>query len=50
VLQNLWGMTRQPINRGTVTPAASGTSPARSVRPNPRPVNARVPAAGTGRE
>lgn len=50
VLQSLWGMTRQPINRGTVTPAASGTSPARSVRPNPRPVNARVPAAGTGRE
>ncbi len=49
VLQDLWGMARQPIDRGSITTGSSGrgAAPVRVVTPAQRSVNARVPNGAT---
>ena len=51
VLQDIWGLSRQPIDRGSIAPSIrnGGSSPARIVTPAQRTVSARVPS-GTTRE
>lgn len=45
VLQDIWGLTRNPIDRGSIAPSikSNGSSPARIVTPAQRTVSARVP-------
>ena len=52
VLQDIWGLPRQSIDRGSISPAIQGrgASPARVVTPAQRSVSARVPSSGTTRE
>jgi hypothetical protein len=47
VLQDLWGLRRQPIDRGSIAPFMrnGGSSPARIVTPAQRTVSARVPSS-----
>jgi hypothetical protein len=49
VLQDLWGLQRQPIDRGSIAPFMKngGSSPARIVTPAQRTVSARVPSSTT---
>ncbi len=51
VLQDIWGLSRQPVDRGSIAPfiKGGGSSPARIVTPAQRTVSARVPS-GTTRE
>jgi hypothetical protein len=51
VLQDIWGLSRQPIDRGSIAPSikSGGSSPVRIVTPAQRTVSARVPT-GTTRE
>jgi hypothetical protein len=51
VLQDIWGLQRLPIDRGSIAPSikSRGSSPARIVTPAQRTVSARVPS-GTTRE
>jgi hypothetical protein len=52
VLQDLWGMTRLPVDRSP-SPASlkgGGTTPVRSVTPSNRTANARGPASSPTRE
>ena len=51
VLQDIWGLPRQLIDRGSIAPSIknNGSSPARIVTPAQRTVSARVPS-GTTRE
>lgn len=51
VLQDLWGLPRQPVDRGSIAPSIKngGSSPARIVTPAQRTVSAQVPP-GTTRE
>ena len=51
VLQDIWGLPRQNIDRGSIAPSikSPGSSPARIVTPAQRTVSARVPS-GTTRE
>ena len=52
VLQDIWGLSRESIDRGSISPAIQGrgASPARVVTPAQRSVSARVPSSGTTRE
>jgi hypothetical protein len=49
VLQDLWGLHRQPIDRGSIAPFIrnGGSSPTRIVTPAQRTVSARVPSSTT---
>jgi hypothetical protein len=49
VLQDLWGMTRESIDRGSIAPSIRnrGSSPTRIVTPAQRTVSARVPSSTT---
>lgn len=49
VLQDIWGLTRNAVDRGSITPASpgGGASPARAVTPAQRNVSARVPNGAT---
>jgi hypothetical protein len=51
VLQDIWNLPRQPIDRGSIAPLmrSRGSSPARIITPAQRTVSARVPS-GTTRE
>ncbi len=51
VFQDIWGLSRQPVDRGSIAPSikSGGSSPARIVTPAQRTVSARVPS-GTTRE
>jgi hypothetical protein len=49
VLQDLWGLTRQPVDRGSIAPSmrSRGSSPTRIVTPAQRTVSARAPSSTT---